>query len=132
MVGIDSRAEDNVYKVYQYTGDEAKTVKSKFDTIEWAKKVERLGAGEIVLNCMNNDGMRQGYDLVQLQKVQEQISIPLIASGGAGKMADFREVFLETKISGALAASVFHSGNIAIPDLKTYLKEHKIEARLNT
>jgi cyclase len=140
VVGIDSREEDpsspngsarqdGAYKVYQYTGDETKTIKSKFDTVEWAKTVESLGAGEIVLNCMNNDGMRQGYDLAQLTKVQEQINIPLIASGGAGAMEDFSTAFTQTKISGALAASVFHSGQIAIPDLKAHLKKEQIEVR---
>ncbi len=130
VVGIDSREENGAYKVYQYTGDEHKTIKSKFDTVEWAQKVERLGAGEIVLNCMNNDGMRQGYDLKQLTKVQEAITIPLIASGGAGHEENFLDVFKNTKISGALAASVFHSRQIAIPELKLYLKNHNIEMRL--
>ena len=130
VVGIDSREEDGTYKVYQYTGDETKTIKSKFDTIEWAQRVESLGAGEIVLNCMNNDGMRQGYDLAQLGKVQERIKIPLIASGGAGSEENFRDSFQTTKISGALAASVFHSGQIFIPDLKSYLKSNDIEVRL--
>lgn len=129
VVGIDSRAEDGTYKVYQYTGDETKTVKSKFDTLEWAKTVERLGAGEIVLNCMNNDGMREGYDLAQLTLIQEQINIPLIASGGAGTMEDFKTAFEDTNISGALAASVFHSGKIEIPLLKQYLSEKKVEIR---
>ncbi len=131
VVGIDSREEDSTYKVFQYTGDEHKTVKSKFDTVEWAQKVESLGAGEIVLNCMNNDGMQQGYDLKQLTKVQAAITIPLIASGGAGHEENFLEAFKNTKISGALAASVFHSGQIAIPDLKLYLKNQGIEMRLS-
>ena len=130
VVGIDSREEDGAYKVYQYTGDETKTIKSKFDTLEWAQRVESLGAGEIVLNCMNNDGMRQGYDLAQLAKVQERIKIPLIASGGAGSEENFRDAFQKTKISGALAASVFHSGQIFIPDLKSYLKSNNIEVRI--
>lgn len=130
VVGVDSRDENGTYKVYQYTGDEHKTIKSKFDTVEWAQKVERLGAGEIVLNCMNNDGMRQGYDLTQLEQVQTAIKIPLIASGGAGEMDHFLNAFKNTKITGALAASVFHSGQISIPDLKKYLQNHEIEMRL--
>lgn len=132
VVGIDSRVEEGSFKVYQYTGDEKKTIKSKFDTIEWAQKVESLGAGEIVLNCMNNDGMREGYDLAQLTAVQEKIKIPLIASGGAGSMAHFLDAFTKTKISGALAASVFHSGQIPIPDLKIYLTENNLHIRQNT
>ncbi len=126
VVGIDSREENGTYKVYQYTGDETKTIQSKFDTVEWASRVEKLGAGEIVLNCMNNDGMRQGYDLKQLNEVQAAIKIPLIASGGAGSEENFLTAFEQTKISGALAASVFHSGQIAIPDLKGFLAEKGI------
>lgn len=133
VVGIDSRQEDDgSYKVYQYTGDEHKTIKSKFDTAQWATKVEQLGAGEIVLNCMNNDGMRQGYDLDQLDKVQAVIKIPLIASGGAGHENDFLNVFNKTNVSGALAASVFHSGQIAIEDLKQFLQKNNINARIST
>ena len=131
VVGIDSRVEeDGSFKVYQYTGDETKTIKSKFDTVEWAQKVESLGAGEIVLNCMNNDGMKQGYDIVQLNAVQKNIKIPLIASGGAGNEQHFLEGFTKTRITGALAASVFHSGKIAIPDLKTYLQSQNLEIRI--
>ena len=140
VVGIDSREEDpsspdssagqgGAYKVYQYTGDETKTIKSKFDTVEWASRVEQLGAGEIVLNCMNNDGMRQGYDLKQLNAVQAAIKIPLIASGGAGSEENFSDAFEQTKISGALAASVFHSGQIAIPNLKDFLADKDICVR---
>ena len=129
VVGIDSREEGGAYKVYQYTGDETKTIKSKFDTVEWASRVEQLGAGEIVLNCMNNDGMRQGYDLKQLNAVQAAIKIPLIASGGAGSEENFSDAFEQTKISGALAASVFHSGQIAIPDLKNFLADKDICVR---
>ena len=129
VVGIDSREENGDYKVYQYTGDETKTIKSKFDTVEWASRVEQLGAGEIVLNCMNNDGMRQGYDLKQLNAVQAAIKIPLIASGGAGSEENFLNAFKQTKISGALAASVFHSGQIAIPDLKNFLADKDICVR---
>lgn len=130
VVGIDSREEDGSYKVYQYTGDEKKTIKSKFDTAEWAQKVQTLGAGEIVLNCMNNDGMRQGYDITQLNYVGKGLKIPLISSGGAGSMENFKDVFQMTKVSGALAASVFHSGEIPIRVLKEYLQKNDILMRL--
>lgn len=94
VVGIDSRAEDDgSYKVYQYTGDETKTVQAKYNTVDWAKSVQKYGAGEIVLNCMNNDGIKSGYDLPQLRAVRDAVTIPLIASGGAGDMSHFHDVF---------------------------------------
>lgn len=130
VVGIDSREEDGRYVVYQYTGDASKTIQSKHDTVSWAKQVQELGAGEIVLNCMNQDGVRQGYDLKQLSLLREALTIPLIASGGAGSEQHFADVFQESGVDGALAASVFHSGQIPIPALKAYLKDSKIEVRL--
>lgn len=130
VVGIDSRFEDNDYVVYQYTGDEAKTIKSKKRTIDWVKEAQERGAGEIVLNCMNQDGVRNGYDIDQLSKVRAQISIPLIASGGAGKKDHFEEVFKKSNVDGALAASVFHKDIISIPDLKNYLSKQNIKVRI--
>jgi len=129
VAGIDSRRENNIFQVYQYTGDETKTIKSKRDTIDWAREVVRLGAGEIVLNCMNNDGVRQGYDIDQLSLVKEAVSVPVIASGGAGDCSHFAALFRQTNIDGALAASVFHSGKIPIPELKAYLRAESIEVR---
>jgi len=130
VVGIDSRVEeDGRYAVYQYTGDEKKTVKSKRDTITWAQEVQARGAGEIVLNCINQDGVRQGYDIAQLKKLRAATSLPLIASGGAGEMAHFAQVFEQANVNGALAASVFHSGSISIPDLKSYLIQAGVEIR---
>ncbi len=86
------------------------------------KEVQRLGAGEIVLNCMNQDGVRQGYDLAQLKLQSEPlVQVPLIASGGAGDMQHFSDVFQQADVDGALAASVFHKGIIAIPALKQFL-----------
>ncbi len=130
VVGVDSQEEDDSYVVYQYTGDEAKTVKSKHKTLSWVQKAQNLGAGEIVLNCMNQDGVCQGYDLKQLKAMRKVLTIPLIASGGAGEKQHFAEVFEQTKADGALAASVFHSGQILIPDLKDYLKNQNIQVRL--
>ena len=130
VVGIDSRVEsDGSYAVYQYTGDVAKTVKSKRDTVSWAQEAQKRGAGEIVLNCINQDGVRQGYDIAQLKKIRAATTIPLIASGGAGEMNHFKEVFEQANVNGALAASVFHSGYIPIPDLKSYLIKAGIEIR---
>ena len=91
--------------------------------------MQKRGAGEIVLNCMNNDGVRRGYDIDQLKAVRAAVTIPLIASGGAGEMVHFRDVFAGADVDGALAASVFHSGDIPIPALKRYLIGQKVEIR---
>jgi cyclase len=129
VVGIDSREEDGDYVVYQYTGDAARTVKSKHDTLSWALRAQELGAGEIVLNCMNQDGVRKGYDIAQLTRLRALLTIPLIASGGAGNMTHFADVFKQAGVDGALAASVFHSGEILIPDLKEYLNTQGVKVR---
>ena len=130
VVGIDSRREDHHLQVYQYTGDATKTIRSKRNTVSWAQEVTRQGAGEIVLNCMNNDGVREGYDIEQLAAVRAAVSVPVIASGGAGDYSHFADLFCQTDIDGALAASVFHSGEIPIPKLKAYLRSKLIEVRL--
>ena len=130
VVGIDSRREDHKLQVYQYTGDATKTIRSKRNTVSWAQEVARLGAGEIVLNCMNNDGVREGYDIEQLAAVRAAVSVPVIASGGAGDCNHFVDLFRQTDIDGALAASVFHTGKISIPKLKTYLQAKLIEVRV--
>ena len=131
VAGIDSRREDDGrLSVYQYTGDETKTIKSKRETVTWAQQVVALGAGEIVLNCMNNDGVRQGYDIEHLKAVKAVVSVPVIASGGAGDYQHFANLFQTTNIDGALAASVFHSGKIPIPDLKAFLRAQSIEVRV--
>lgn len=120
VIGIDSKQIDNQYWVYQYTGCESRCRPSERLTIDWVKEVQDRGAGEIVLNCMNQDGVRQGYDLAQLQLIRALTTIPLIASGGAGKLEDFKAVF-DIGIDGALAASIFHHKQITIPELKNYL-----------
>ena len=130
VVGIDSRREDHQLQVYQYTGDATKTIRSKRNTVSWAQEVTRQGAGEIVLNCMNNDGVREGYDIEQLAAVRAAVSVPVIASGGAGDFSHFADLFHQTNIDGALAASVFHSGEIPIPELKAYLRAELIEVRV--
>lgn len=130
VVGVDSRREDGSYFVYQYTGDQRTTIKSRYSTSRWVSLVQKLGAGEIVLNCMNNDGMINGYDIVQLSSIRKILTIPLIASGGAGEMHHFQDVFNKCDVSGALAASVFHSDIFRISDLKNFLKQKKVEIRL--
>jgi cyclase len=98
-------------------------------TLDWVVQAQRLGAGEIVLNCMDQDGVRRGYDITQLQAVRAVCGVPLIASGGAGEVQHFVDVFQQADVDGALAASVFHSGHIAIPALKRVLAEQGIEVR---
>ncbi|HZF36911.1 MAG TPA: HisA/HisF-related TIM barrel protein, partial [Candidatus Angelobacter sp.] len=113
-----------------YTGDPTKTRATRRRTLDWVKEATERGAGEIVLNCMNQDGMRQGYDLEQLAAVRDVVRVPLIASGGAGATAHFCDVFTQARVDGALAASVFHKGVIAIPDLKRYLAGEGIVVRI--
>ena len=129
VVGIDSRAEDGNYFVKQYTGDPTKTRATRWRTIDWAREAQARGAGEVVLNCMNQDGVRGGYDLEQLKRVRGVLTIPLVASGGAGAQEHFRDVFNEANVDAALAASVFHKGTIKIPDLKSYLAREGVCVR---
>ena len=130
VVGIDSfKTANGDYQVKQYTGDANKTVVTTKFMPQWAHEVEDRGAGEIVLNCMNQDGVRHGYDIEQCQILTMQVNIPTIASGGAGSMEDFMHLFKRTNISGALAASVFHKQIIAINELKGYLYAQDIAVR---
>ena len=129
VLGVDSRDEDGDYVVYQYTGDPDRTTAAKRRTLDWIREVQDRGAGEIVLNCMNQDGVRQGYDTTQLGQVRDVSLVPLIASGGAGAMSHFSDVFETAGVDGALAASVFHSAEISIPDLKHYLAGRGISVR---
>ena len=131
VVGIDSRHEEgsDEYRVNQFTGDEKKTRVTQWSTLDWVEEVQKRGAGEIVLNMMNQDGVRRGYDLRQLAAVRSVCRVPLIASGGAGEPVHFLEAFRDAKVDGALAASVFHKKIINIGDLKNYLRENNIEVR---
>ncbi|OOF70876.1 imidazole glycerol phosphate synthase subunit HisF [Rodentibacter caecimuris] len=131
VVGIDSwfEQETGKYWVNQYTGDEKRTCQTQWQLLDWVKEVQQRGAGEIVLNMMNQDGVRNGYDLEQLKKVRSVCSVPLIASGGAGEMAHFRDAFIEAHVDGALAASVFHKQIIQIGELKAYLVTEGMEVR---
>lgn len=131
VVGIDSFFDvaTGQYQVYQFTGDESRTQKTRWLTRDWVQEVQQLGAGEIVLNCMNQDGVRQGYDIAQLKAIRDICQVPLIASGGAGAISHFRDVFLQADVDGALAASVFHKGIIEIAVLKTALQQDSINIR---
>jgi cyclase len=121
VIGIDTLELEGEYHVYQYTGDPSRSRAADRRTLDWVREVQDRGAGEIVLNCMNQDGVRKGYDTVQLAAVRAICMVPLIASGGAGALEHFKEVFQRARVDGALAASVFHSAAIDIRDLKQYL-----------
>ena len=129
VVGVDSQTVDEDYLVYQYTGDPSRSRSTARLTLDWVREAQDRGAGEIVLNCMASDGVRTGYDVAQLRSVREVCRVPLIASGGAGAPEHFAEVFAEARVDGALAASVFHTGAIAIPELKRFLRGRDIEVR---
>lgn len=105
-------------------------IKTGMDAIEWAIKGENLGAGELVINSIDSDGVKDGYDIPLLKAIREVVQIPIIASGGAGTMEHFKDVFQESNVDAALAASVFHFGEIEIKDLKKYLQNNNIEMRL--
>jgi imidazole glycerol-phosphate synthase subunit HisF len=130
VVGIDSlRDADGEWRVRQYSGDPDKTRALQRRTLDWVVEAQQRGAGEIVLNCMGSDGVRTGYDIGQLAAVRAVCRVPLIASGGAGAPEHFAAVFSQADVDGALAASVFHSGAIAIGDLKSYLRAQGIAVR---
>ena len=130
VIGIDTFQEGNKYRVKSFTGDPNKTKETGKITKEWVQEVISRGAGEIVLNCMNKDGVKQGYDIDQLSSIREICTVPLIASGGAGTIQHFIDVFKKTNVDGALAASVFHKSLINIQNLKEELDNSSIEVRL--
>ena len=125
VVAIDTKLTNDGWKVFVNGG----RVPTPFKTVTWAKKVVELGAGEILLTSMNTDGTKAGFSLDITAEVCRSVNIPVIASGGAGTMKHFRDVFYNTTCSAALAASIFHFGEIDIRDLKKYLKDEKIAVR---
>lgn len=129
VVGVDSKRAGDDWVVHQYTGDPTASRGAGRRTLDWIVEAQQRGAGEIVLNCMDEDGVRRGYDIEQLSAARARLTIPLVASGGAGEAAHFRDVFEQADVSGALAASVFHTGALAIPDLKAFLIESGVEMR---
>ncbi|GAA1159730.1 imidazole glycerol phosphate synthase subunit HisF [Ornithinicoccus hortensis] len=130
VVGVDSlRDDDGQWRIRQFTGNPDQTQALEVTTQDWVQRVQELGAGEVVLNCMGSDGVRQGYDVEQLASIRQVCAVPLVASGGAGAMEHFRDVFTTADVDAALAASVFHSGAIPIPDLKRYLAAEGVEVR---
>lgn len=121
VVGIDSIRDRGGFRLRANTGDPDQMIDPDLDARAWIEQVQQLGAGEIVLNCMDADGVRSGYDIEQLAAMRKLCDVPLIASGGAGTREHFLEVFEQADVDGALAATVFHSGQILIPELKTWL-----------
>lgn len=131
VVGVDSlRDDDGEWRVRQYTGDPARMRVMSRRTLDWIEEVQNRGAGEIVLNCMDSDGVREGYDIAQLQAVRSRCRVPLVASGGAGAREHFRDAFTLADADGALAASVFHSGAMEISRLKQWLHGQGVVVRL--
>jgi cyclase len=126
VLAIDTKFEDNDWYVYLNGG----RVKTELKTLDWAKQAVALGAGEILLTSMNNDGTKDGFAIDITKQISEAINVPVIASGGAGTMQHFKEIFENGKADAALAASVFHYKEIAIPELKRFLKSNQIEIRL--
>ncbi|GGD96906.1 imidazole glycerol phosphate synthase subunit HisF [Planktosalinus lacus] len=125
VVAMDVKNTQGNWKVFSHGGKTS----TELDALEWALEAERRGAGEILLTSMNNDGTKNGFAIEITNTISEVVNIPVIASGGAGTMAHFKEVFQETKAGAALAASIFHFGEIPIPQLKTYLQNQKIPVR---
>ncbi|MCI6988978.1 MAG: imidazole glycerol phosphate synthase subunit HisF [Campylobacter sp.] len=125
VVAIDVKKIDNDYRVFTHGGK----VSSGIEALSWAKKVENLGAGEIMLTSMDKDGTKDGYDIPITKAMSEMLQIPIIASGGAGNMTHFKDIF-ENGADAALAASVFHFGEIRINELKNYLSQNGIEVRI--
>ena len=126
VVAIDTKFIDGEWMVFRSGGK----IPTGLKAVEWAKKAVTLGAGEILLTSMNNDGTKAGFACDITKQISEAVSIPVIASGGAGTREHFAEVFQQTKATGALAASVFHFGQIPIPELKNYLKTQNIPIRI--
>ena len=125
VVAIDAKKVGNHWEVFTHGGRTATGI----NAVDWAKEVESLGAGEILLTSMDADGTKDGYDLALTDAVCKAVNIPVIASGGAGKLEDFLSVLTETSADAALAASVFHYGEIPVEKVKKYLKSKKVNIR---
>lgn len=130
VVGVDSRAADGEWMTHQYTGSAQTSRRTARRTLDWIVEAQERGAGEIVLNCMDQDGVRQGYDIAQLRAARDLLSVPLIASGGAGAAQHFVDAFQQADVSGALAAGIFHNGVVSVREVKQALAEAGLEVRL--
>ena len=129
VLGVDSRRIDGAWRVHQYTGDVSTTRRTERKTLAWIVEAQDRGAGEVVLNCMDQDGVRDGYDLEQLSAARARLTAPLVASGGAGAAQHFAEVFAGADVSGALAASVFHFAKVSIAAAKAAVRDAGFEVR---
>ena len=125
VVAIDAKRDGDSWSVYTHGGRN----KIEIDAVDWAQKVEDLGAGEILLTSMDADGTTDGYDLKLTEKIADQVNIPVIASGGCGTLEHIYEVFSQTNASAALAASIFHYGTYTVGDVKTYLRDKGVLVR---
>lgn len=130
VVGVDSVLQDEQWVTRQMTGIPDQMQQTGHRTLDWIAEVQQRGAGEVVLNCMGSDGTRKGFDIAQLKAARELLSIPLIASGGAGSASHFVDVFKQADVDGALAATVFHNNKVPIPALKSMLAAAGIGVRL--
>lgn len=127
VLAVDAkRVGDNKWEVYINGG----RTPTGIDVLEWVREATELGAGEILLTSMDADGTKDGYDIALTRAVSEAVSVPVIASGGAGKMEHFYDVLMEGKADAVLAASVFHYGQFRVREVKEYLKERGVEVRL--
>jgi len=127
VLSIDVKRVDGLFKIFLNGGRK----ETELDAIEWVKKCYELGAGEIVVNSIDMDGVKKGFDLELLKAISSVVNVPVIASGGAGKMEDFKILFENLpKVDAGLAASIFHFGEVKIPDLKKYLKDQNIKVRI--
>jgi cyclase len=125
VLAIDAKFTEGKWIVYLSGGK----IATDLELFDWAKRGVELGAGEILFTSMDNDGTKSGFAIEALDELSKTVNVPIIASGGCGAMEHFKEVFKKSNVDAALAASVFHFGEIAIPELKSYLKENSIEVR---
>ena len=130
VIGMDIKIIDNEAYLFAKTASEKTVYSTDILATDWMVKVQELGAGEVVINAMGQDGVQQGYDIGLLQKLEKFCSIPMIASGGAGGPQDFINVFQKTNVDGALAASIFHRNEFSIGEIKAVLKTNKINIRI--
>jgi len=130
VVGVDSRLIDDDWMTFQYTGNSDTIRRTPRRMLDWIDEAQGRGAGEIVLNCMDQDGVRRGYDVQQLRAARDRLRIPLVASGGAGAASHFVDVFKEADVSGALAAGIFHSGAVSVGEVKRAVRAAGLEVRL--
>jgi len=125
VVAIDAKRQGGDWTVYTHGGRKD----AKIDMVQWARKVEDLGAGEILLTSMDADGTKDGYDIAMTKAVADAVNIPVIASGGCGSPKHILDVLKETRAEAALAASIFHYGQWTVKDVKTFLRENGVEVR---